>query len=87
MRKIPHCSHFFHIDCIDAWLKTHDSCPLCRLSLRQEGPPEDRSDAVESPATPQQQERTAEGSSGGLQRIEANSESRVEQSQRGTSHH
>lgn len=30
---MPACGHTFHIDCIDNWLATHTTCPLCRLSL------------------------------------------------------
>ncbi|KAF8088327.1 hypothetical protein N665_0546s0053 [Sinapis alba] len=30
VRCIPECEHCFHIECIDAWLKLHGSCPLCR---------------------------------------------------------
>ncbi|CAH2057732.1 unnamed protein product [Thlaspi arvense] len=32
VRCIPECDHCFHIGCIDAWLKIHGSCPLCRNS-------------------------------------------------------
>ncbi|CAG7908669.1 hypothetical protein BRARA_D02797 [Brassica rapa] len=32
VRCIPECEHCFHIECIDAWLKLHGSCPLCRNS-------------------------------------------------------
>ncbi|XP_050251514.1 RING-H2 finger protein ATL7-like isoform X2 [Quercus robur] len=33
LQHIPACGHTFHMDCIDHWLATHTTCPLCRLSL------------------------------------------------------
>lgn len=37
VRKINHCSHFFHVHCIDRWFNSHNNCPTCRhvLSERQ----------------------------------------------------
>ncbi|KAL1218711.1 RING-H2 finger protein ATL20 [Cardamine amara subsp. amara] len=32
VRCIPECDHCFHVECIDAWLKIHGSCPMCRNS-------------------------------------------------------
>ncbi|XP_031391101.1 putative RING-H2 finger protein ATL21B isoform X2 [Punica granatum] len=32
LRTIPECSHYFHADCIDQWLKMNSTCPLCRNS-------------------------------------------------------
>ncbi|KAL0437882.1 UNVERIFIED_CONTAM: RING-H2 finger protein ATL7 [Sesamum latifolium] len=33
LQQIPSCGHTFHMDCIDLWLATHTTCPLCRKSL------------------------------------------------------
>ena len=33
VRKINHCSHFFHAHCIDQWLSSHNNCPTCRHVL------------------------------------------------------
>ncbi|VFQ82200.1 unnamed protein product [Cuscuta campestris] len=33
LQQIPSCGHIFHEDCIDHWLSTHTTCPLCRHSL------------------------------------------------------
>lgn len=39
VRTLPICSHAFHVDCIDIWLRSHANCPLCRAGiLRQESP-------------------------------------------------
>ena len=33
LRLLPKCSHAFHTECIDTWLLSHSTCPLCRRSL------------------------------------------------------
>ncbi|XP_008795282.2 RING-H2 finger protein ATL58-like isoform X1 [Phoenix dactylifera] len=33
LQRIPQCGHTFHVGCIDHWLATNTTCPLCRASL------------------------------------------------------
>lgn len=32
LRMMPECKHYFHVYCLDAWLKLNGSCPVCRNS-------------------------------------------------------
>jgi Ring finger domain len=33
LRLLPGCGHAFHLNCIDTWLLSNSTCPLCRGSL------------------------------------------------------
>lgn len=33
LRLIPKCDHVFHPECIDEWLSSHTTCPVCRANL------------------------------------------------------
>ncbi|PNX81748.1 RING-H2 finger protein ATL52-like [Trifolium pratense] len=32
LKTMPECLHSFHVPCIDMWLNSHSSCPICRAS-------------------------------------------------------
>lgn len=33
LRLLPKCNHAFHLPCIDTWLVSHTSCPMCRAPI------------------------------------------------------
>ncbi|EAY85202.1 hypothetical protein OsI_06565 [Oryza sativa Indica Group] len=37
VRQLPACKHLFHVGCIDVWLHSHSTCPLCRASVEPLG--------------------------------------------------
>ena len=45
VKVLAQCQHRFHSDCVDRWLLTQSSCPLCRVSLRVD-PPKSTSDSA-----------------------------------------
>lgn len=34
-KKTTECHHIFHQECLNRWLETNNSCPLCRTVLKQ----------------------------------------------------
>lgn len=50
------CEHWFHFDCIEAWLSRHNTCPNCRRSISSTSPGEGTSDPpVNSQDNPEQE--------------------------------
>ncbi|KAK1285267.1 E3 ubiquitin-protein ligase ATL4 [Acorus calamus] len=73
LRFLPSCGHAFHSQCIDTWLSSASTCPLCRSPIEPPIPP---------PPPPNQPEISPSpsilrgGSGGGSFRIEIGSVSR-----------
>ncbi|XP_062183248.1 E3 ubiquitin-protein ligase EL5-like [Phragmites australis] len=59
LRTLPSCGHNFHMACIDMWLEQNSTCPVCRISLRDNpdrthaAPPPVPSVVISPPSSPQ----------------------------------
>ncbi|XP_021894916.1 E3 ubiquitin-protein ligase ATL6-like [Carica papaya] len=58
LRLIPKCDHVFHPDCIDAWLASHTTCPVCRANLTPQ--PEDENSPAVQPTESSREENDIE---------------------------
>lgn len=46
LRLLPKCNHAFHIPCIDTWLRSHTTCPLCRAAIVPNNDQNDQNSSV-----------------------------------------
>jgi E3 ubiquitin-protein ligase EL5 len=53
-RFLPKCGHGFHAECVDLWLRSHPTCPLCRVDV-------DKPDALPRALPPVRPERANYG--------------------------
>ncbi|KAK7290869.1 hypothetical protein RIF29_05610 [Crotalaria pallida] len=42
VRLLPNCKHTFHVGCIDTWLASHSTCPICRTKVEPRLVPQPR---------------------------------------------
>ena len=53
LRLLPACRHAFHAACVDAWLRTTPTCPLCRAAVALPHPSISAILAAEQPPPPE----------------------------------
>ncbi|KAM6548827.1 hypothetical protein CsatB_020503 [Cannabis sativa] len=53
-RLLPNCNHTFHAECIDKWLSSQSTCPICRTEAepRPRPEPEPRESVAAPPTAP-----------------------------------
>eukprot|EP00262_Sarcandra_glabra_P018140 TRINITY_DN643_c0_g1_i1.p1 TRINITY_DN643_c0_g1~~TRINITY_DN643_c0_g1_i1.p1 ORF type:complete len:235 (+),score=18.73 TRINITY_DN643_c0_g1_i1:39-707(+) len=51
-RLLPNCKHTFHAKCIDMWLKSNLTCPICRTGAEPKVYVDSGCAAVEEPSAP-----------------------------------
>ncbi|CAN6163821.1 unnamed protein product [Urochloa humidicola] len=47
VRRLPLCKHLYHVECIDMWLSSHTTCPLCRADVEPPGDGDQAAPAAE----------------------------------------
>ena len=52
VRQVPACRHVFHVGCIDMWLHSHRTCPMCRCVVSPPSQAATPKAAAEEPPEP-----------------------------------
>ncbi|KDP21055.1 hypothetical protein JCGZ_21526 [Jatropha curcas] len=65
VRVLPNCKHMFHVECIDTWLGSNTTCPICRTVAEPRTGVEERELGTETqPSAPPVEMEKGGGSSG-----------------------
>lgn len=87
-KLLPNCNHSFHAGCIDTWLASNSTCPLCRASVKprleshlREGPTALPLHAA-PPSVLEPSQGTTSESDGGVAVVGDGSDSRLSSSKR-----
>lgn len=72
-RSLPNCKHTFHADCIDQWLESNSTCPICRTGAEPRLVAEPREGVVVAPPL----ESTSDGGAAALSAKTGGSSSRL----------
>uniref|UniRef100_A0A2P2QLQ8 RING-type E3 ubiquitin transferase n=1 Tax=Rhizophora mucronata TaxID=61149 RepID=A0A2P2QLQ8_RHIMU len=60
LRLLPKCNHAFHPACIDMWLASHVTCPVCRANLTPESADISKCSTHQATTEPNQQNSAAQ---------------------------
>lgn len=55
VRILPNCKHIFHVDCIDMWLFSNTTCPVCRTAVEPIVPTAENGEVPTAPPLAEEQ--------------------------------